>query len=226
MNNQLVSKKRKNYPKMKFPIRKKQNLFYQKVGKSYFQERKYTADEITDANVTSATGAITLFGNMLTGTTNQTRIGNKVVIEGISVSWQAASGATTVPMTGAFSIIYDNQPDGVLPAVGDSGNSSTIYNGPKPIDNTFINNQNRYTVLWSHCFKLVNQENNTPYYIIDRDIGKAYIKCNLPVLYNTSSGSGISAFSKGALYFVARCSNSTTGYSLLADVKVKFRDSQ
>ncbi len=106
----------RNFPVRRRPKRrtltKKVNILAKKVGN---KERKFIDTQIVNTAM-SATGTITQLTNIQQGVTDATRLGNKITVVGVLLSYLQNSDITT---NTRVMLVQDKQTNGAIYAAGD-----------------------------------------------------------------------------------------------------------
>lgn len=170
----------------------------------------------------STTGSITLVSGVATGTDFTNRIGRKVcwksfLLTGYSIP-QASSAI--VPNLGRVMMIWDTQPNGVLPVMTDILLQST---STSPMN---LNNRDRFKVLWDK--RVVNGYLNSvaTLAVADQNIREVrkYKKINQETIFDGVAAT-IADVQTGAILLVTIGSADTTfAYNLVANVRCRFTD--
>lgn len=196
-----------------------------------------------NANPTASVPLLYLLNNTVTGSTNQTRLGNEIMLN--SIQYKTICKENSAPNNGAkcqelctfcISIIYDKAPQGALPAV--NGTSTSIFNGALPHDLPNFDMSDRYTIILNELFTAeavsyfqYNTVGTTQYNCISwrKNIEK-FRKMKLRTKYNINTNNDITDFNIGALYLVLRTDGAISGLTydntplIDIDLRVRFED--
>lgn len=182
----------------------------------------------TDFNVQpSSTGAVTIINGMAPGTSNSTRIGQKIEVTSIDykLSYQITSTDLT-EQTGivnsdicAFAIVYDRQSNGGAPTWSDIFTNSTAINAP--MGHRITANFERFEVLACERLLVSTAGTNVAY-------AERHVRCNHEVRYNNGTAGTIADIQSGGL-FVVFCNqnpiaNVANSGSLIGEVRLSFKD--
>lgn len=163
-------------------------------------------------------GGITELNNMVQGASVYNRIGSKVCLRSVRVSFGLAAPASTAYSLVRALVIYDRQSNGAAPAIGDilAGN-----NNAAPIFNSDLNivNRNRFIILRDQSFTIDTGEHlvhNVDWYIKTR---------GLETEYKANAGT-IGDIATGCILFVAFWFNITgTAPSIIAfQTRIRYDD--
>jgi len=134
-------------------------------------------------------GTLQYLTTMTQGTTDVTRVGNKILIKYLWMKANIIQHATGLDQTVRIVIIRDNAPDGALPAWTDIYNTVDIY--------AFRNRDRlcRFRILYDKCYEI-----NRPSEEGSEKFIKKFIKLNKPVWFNDTAAADVTAAQKGCLY--------------------------
>lgn len=193
-----------------------------------------------NSNPNTTTPKLYLLNGLVTGSTNQTRIGNECLFK--SVQYKASIQPNSRPNAGALcqqmctigiSVIYDKAPQGALPAV--NGTATSIFNGALPHDLPNFDMSDRYTIVLNEIFSppttsyfQYNTVGSTQYNCIDYSYGiEKFRKMALRSKFNINDNGDITDFNIGALYLVLRTTGAVSGLTYdntpLIDIDVRTR---
>lgn len=142
------------------------------------------------------TSANSLLNGIAQGNSEVTRIGRKISMVNLGISWTASLAATTTQgCSFRFKVIYDKQTNGTLPVVTDV---LTINTFASPMN---LNNADRFTVLHDEIINNISVQNNFSV------SGKCFIKMDLEAVYN-AAGAGVGQINTGGLYLMF-CNSAT-----------------
>lgn len=163
---------------------------------SGLSEKKFV-DVSTTVNADDV-GSVTLLNGMTQGTSQSTRIGNKISMTSVQFRLAAFNGATTTqsPIM-RFLVVYDKQTNAATPAITDILVASTVVS---PMN---LANRDRFVVLAEETFRPDNTFNDTAAVAEFSEYKARYLKLRLDTIYNNTSGGTVADIQTGALWFIA-----------------------
>jgi len=117
-------------------------------------ELKYDYGFVTTAPVDS-TPSVTLLSTIANGTGSSDRIGKRIAYHDIEISWAWLYNADHSLNTAGFFIVYDNAPNGSLPAYTDIINDSSVTTLQNP------DQRGRFKILFRTNFNSVDRTGAT-----------------------------------------------------------------
>lgn len=173
-----------------------------------------TASSNLDQSSDNISGSMLLLNGVAVGTDFFNRTGRKVQLKSVQLKGQltllaGGSDASSESYPIQAAIVYDDQPNGVIPVISDifqavdSGGSATSASPYTPIN---LNNRDRFKILkdWSIALKPFGATGAIATYGDGmhgmRDIS-FYTKLNLDMIFG-GTGATIASIQTGALYFV------------------------
>ena len=153
--------------------------------------------------------AATLINGIAQGTTENQRVGRKVVMKSLLVNFFFTPSAGTLADSFRVLIIYDKQPIGVFPAVTDILVSSSVLS---PMNLSY---SDRFTVLSN---TIINQ-----YTPMQNYLGSIYLKLGLDGLYS-STGALIANINTGAIYIMVADSSGAGADVLTFFSRIRYTD--
>lgn len=174
-------------------IRRQAQLNAMPVQRKTPQEKGYV-DLASAAYAFDTTGSITLIATIAQGTSTNQRIGKKAMYASIQVRGVCNSNANTLIADGAWIIVYDRRPTGVLPNITDVLVTSTAI--------SFNNdtNSNRFQIVRRKEFLFIS--NTTVPTDSTAQQGDDFIKFRRPVVYKAAGTGAIGDIEEGALYAI------------------------
>lgn len=181
----------------------------------------------------------TLLNGLALGTSAFQRIGNKIAMK--SLYWSLAFGQNALdadPATDTnvvnspvrMMIVYDKQPNGSLPVVGDllsafSGIANTTARAIDINSPNNLNNKDRFVVIADKRFVLSSNGNSSRFI-------KKYKKLNTSVAYKSGATVGdITDITSGSLYFVAfrdaemnNIADPVASVVMTGDIRLRYQD--
>lgn len=202
-------------------------------GASYKARNKYGStgpeikfhDTVVATNVTGNTTGLCLpLSDIIIGTSDQTRIGNKVIAKSIEIHGEVTTQATANtlnPQTWHMFIAVDREPD-----LGGIAAYSEVYTTPTGMQQSgfrYIPNSERFDILWHERFVMTtrvlgNYALGPNHFLIDK-----YAKIDIPLKYN-GSGSGQANNATNQLIFGFICNGSSSDELLDLTSRVRFLD--
>lgn len=192
------------------------------LKKKMNKERELKAFQITfsSANIDGTSGALNSFGGQLgQGIGSTDRIGNQVfLVKAQYKIWCYVESSTTRGM-GAFSMVLDRKPTGVLPAVTD------VFLTTTPTSFQSYNNKTRFRVLRDNFFEYPTASGGDNY----GQTFEGFIKINKTVQFSGTTAS-ITSMTNGSndLLGVWRSSNTSAGntsYGTVTCIRYFYYDS-
>lgn len=175
-------------------------------------------------NAVNSNGSVGLLNGCSRGSDINNRIGRTIIVKSIQISISSfATQATGLTQEHRFLLVYDKQPNGVLPGVQDMVDAIT----PWAMRN--LDNRNRFIILMDTMHALAsdlaagtNGEGNPKIKAI-----KYYRRHNLKVQYNDGDDATIASINTGAIYLVSIGSRilGVTAGAVLGSTRVRFIDS-
>jgi len=135
------------------------------------------------ASTTQATGALNL--TLAQGTSANTRIGQKIIIKSIQVQLTntLAAGATDTDILHIY-LMQDTQANGALPAITDVFDAGPLIG----TQNRNMANSLRFKMLKHWEVRLNADAGVATAFGGDIQQNKCYLKCNIPIYYNSNAG--------------------------------------
>jgi len=162
----------------------------------------------------TATGALTLLNTLSQGTTPNTRVGTRVEVKSIAIKGlvQAGTGAGNTLEPLRIKIVYDKEANGAAPAATDILVNDFIYG------HNNLANGGRFITLMDKIYEpLIPSIGASQIGTGGSIVINEYIKCNLPVKYNTGNAGTIADIVSGSIYMLTYSCGGTTGTSTGAD---------
>lgn len=163
------------------------------------------------------TPQFTLCNGIVQGTTQATRIGNRIQMVSLQCNIRAYNGVATFNTVAAM-LLYDRDAAQAAPVIGDIYDTSVLrwYQGaPRNLDN-----RTRFQILKKWRFSLSSTDSD------DKDtqrIIEYYKKISLPTVYDDTNGGTILDIRKGSLYFVWSSSGSVVTPEVGMDYQIRLR---
>jgi len=185
-------------------------------------ERK-VVDVATANYACDSTGSVTYLAPIAVGTDYTDRIGRKINIRSI----QARGFVFPEDQTSGGSIVrvmcvYDAQSNGAAIAT-----ITDILQQSSPLAPLNLANRDRFKVIWDKQFALGQVSNVATQSFAGSPTNhqfKKYKRCNLPVIYNTTTNT-IAAVSSGAILLLTLGNNAAgTGATLAFNSRIRFED--
>jgi len=167
------------------------------------------------------TGSVTLLNGVGTGTDFTNRIGRKVCWKSFLI--QGTITANVSPASAGLcriAIIYDTQPNGALPAIGD------IFNAAVASSPLNLNNRDRFRVLWDKFFAPGTFNNGATLATqwASTGIVRKYRKINLETIYDGITAA-IADIQSGSIMLVTLGSVAPgVRYEFRGSVRLRFND--
>jgi hypothetical protein len=160
---------------------------------------------------TSVAGTVTPLNLISEGPEQWNRIGRIIQLHSLRIH-----GFVNPATAGVFqrcAVVYDRQPNGVLPASTDIFNSwsnTGVLNNVPQWNGIHPDNSDRFTLVWERFFRtaVVSGVQGDPTQPAD-NLQEDICLCDIVTVYQASTAT-IGAISTGALYFVAINTSSTT----------------
>lgn len=161
-------------------------------------ERKFLDVTVVDDTSINEDGTFILLNGMAQGTSQSTRVGNKMTMTSIQCRYNVYNGTTqtnSVPVR--ILIIYDTQTNALAPAVNDILSDTTAARRVTSPMN--LANRDRFKIIHEHTW--------VPGHYIDpvdsigfQDFNKIYKKIRLDTIFNNTSGGTVADIQTGSLY--------------------------
>lgn len=159
-------------------------------------ERKFL--DYTGTADPTTTGSVEVLNAMAQGTSQSTRVGNKIHMTSIQGRLSITNGTVgTVAPVIRYMIIYDTQTNAALPALLDILTPGTVIG--------FMNlaNRDRFRIIWERTFTpSVGTFSDTAAVAEFTEFIKIYQKLNLDVVFNNTNGGTIADIQTGSLLLV------------------------
>jgi len=185
-------------------------------------EVKVYETAITDANITAAAGAISYISDILQGTADSNRIGDKVHAKSLSIRFRIGdfgTASSSNPGTYCFTLIQDKESNGVIPSI--AGGVNSIFSSFDTKSNKFI------LPSTSDRFKILKQKyvsaNALVYGVGGGPVWDWKVPLNSTMTFNSSAGTVADA-SKGALYMVTTTTDASSTIDLVYGLHLYFTD--
>lgn len=204
-------------------------------------EKKYFDTPGNDGNaylnkmeLTNTVGALKLLFNPQPGTGYDQRIGRQVKATSLYFKFRCALKQAELLTPDTYvgtkqcrlMIIYDRQPNGVEPSVGDIIEPAAALD---PLSQLNADNRDRFQVIWSKNYVFdpitVGSDPDNPNYAFNRTCYNAdkYKKLNHTVTFNGAGGPDVDAISTGAFYFVGFANSGGTANRVNIEFTCRFR---
>lgn len=183
------------------------------------RELKFVDTDISPIEL-DTTGTVLPLNVMAQGSSQSTRIGNKITNMSVFVRVSVNNGTTAGSAPGIrMMLVYDTQVNAALPAITDILTLATI-NGL-----TNLANRDRFTILWDRVWSppmIVNDTTISEF----REVFSVYRKFKLDTIFNNTSGGTIADIQTGALYLVGLSNqpSGTTEPDLSGTARVRYTD--
>lgn len=155
------------------------------------------------------TGTVTAINAMAQGTTQSTRIGNKITMKSVYIRYRVTNGAASIAATMfRVLIVYDTQTNAATPALGD-----ILQAGPADPTLRMMNlaNRDRFKILYEDTFTPVGTVvSDTSATTEWQEYRTRFININLDTIFNNTSGGTVADIQTGGLFLVTM-SNFPTG---------------
>lgn len=189
-------------------------------------EKKFL-DNVFESGVLQfdTTGTVTVLNGMAQGTSQSTRIGNKITMRSCYLRYRVTnSAATTGALMFRVMVIYDTQTNATTPALSD-----ILQTGPADPTMRVMNlaNRDRFKILYEDTFTPVGTVVSDTTGVTEfQEYRQKYLKLNLDTIYNNTSGGTVADIQTGGLFLVTM-SNFPTGASEptgVATVRIRYTD--
>lgn len=159
-------------------------------------EKKFL-DVNTGFNV-DTTGSVTALNAMAQGTSQSTRVGNKISMTSIQIRLSFVNGTTTTsaPVI-RWMIIYDKQTNAAAPTIADVLQTVGVLS---PMN---MANRDRFVILAEETFRPDNTFNDTATVAEYSEYKQRYVKLRLDTIYNNTNGGTVADINSGGLFFIA-----------------------
>lgn len=199
MSKRKLSNANEEYKSMEYkhkPLRRGRKFSKKIKGPVPFTGKELKFVDVAASTVVSdTTGSITLLNGIGTGDDFNTRDGRQIIMKSVKVRGFHDLNADTVAHLSRLLIVWDNAPNGALPAIIDILAASTA------LAETNVNNQQRFTILgdWQSAFSgtIAAQSSMAGF---DTSFLR-YVKLNHITQY-LNTGNTITSIQNGALYLV------------------------
>lgn len=169
-----------------------------------------------------SSGTVVLLNGVATGTDFTNRIGRRVTISSIQIRGIIRpTDLGTNPQCVRLMLVYDTQPNGALPAVGEvvqNLNGTTMLN---------LNNRDRFKVIMDKQYAIGGiSDTATQAYAMSPTVFnvKMYKKCNYDVIFDGTTNA-ISDIQSGSIFLLTLGSEAAaTGATLQASIRLRFKD--
>lgn len=195
----------------------------------------YTVPELkykdtTAVGAASGSGSFALLNGLSLGTSAITRIGRVINMKSLHIKFEVVGAPFSQSPVAAMTtvrcmIIYDLQPNGSAPAVGDVLEVTTA--GYQSVSSTALKYGSRFKILMDKRWKLNNQlASATTSYTFSELFDEQYIKMNLKTQYANSNNGDITDIDTGSLYlFITSDADSAVDNGvLLFYARLRFTD--
>lgn len=165
-------------------------------------ERKFLDTTVADATSINDAGTMILLNGMAQGTSQSTRIGNKMTMSSIQGRYQVFNGTTQTGSSCCRIIVfYDTQSNAAAPAINDLLSDTTA--GQRSTSPLNLANRDRFRVVYErtwipgNAFSGVMDEGVIEGFL---DFNQFYKKIRLDTIYNNTSGGTVADIQTGALF--------------------------
>lgn len=185
-----------------------------------FMEKK-VIDLAANTYACDNVGTLTALNLVATGSDFTQRIGRRITIKTVQLEGMLGPVDSTTNMTKVqMWLVYDSQPNGVLPAITDFMSQSRA--------DAFLNlnNRDRFKVLWNLSTTLGGNNNiaTQPYQAPAVANVSVYKKCSLPVVYD-GAGATMADVQTGAVYLICLGNQiAGTGAAFTGSTRIRFVD--
>lgn len=161
-----------------------------------YKEKKFR--DVNQVISADDTGSFTLLNGMAQGTSQSTRIGNKISMTSILLRLAAFNGeaGASAPII-RYLIVYDKQTNAATPAITDVLTAATVL---APMN---LANRDRFVVLAEDTFRPDNTFNDTAAIAEYAEFRQRYIKIRLDTVFNNTSGGTVADIQSGGLFIIA-----------------------
>lgn len=172
------------------------------IKKTYtVPELKYSDKAAFDT--VPGSGAFALLNGLNLGTSSITRVGRNINIKSIHIKFEVEgapfSGTpTTVTSVCRAMIVFDMQPNGATPLVGDLLENTT--SGVQTTSSTAMRYGARFKILYDKRWVLNNQITASTSTTWSQIFDEIYLKVNLKCTYSNTNNGDITDIDSGALY--------------------------
>lgn len=157
-------------------------------------EHKFV-DLAAAAYAVNTTGSITHVSIIPQGAGASARIGRKCTMTSIQIRGVVSADNTTTTARGRLIVVYDNQPNGALPAI------TAVVDTANPSSFTNDANRERFRVLVNECWSVVGNNlaptTDSAYQSVD-----IFRRFKLPVKFLAAGTGAIADVQQGALYAI------------------------
>lgn len=182
----------------------------------------------------NTTGAVTLINGLDPGNFPYQFLGRKITLKSVALDWCLTFVRAIGNIDqGRVAIIYDKQPNGILPAIADifQDIDSTGATSTSAMSGMNLNNGDRFRVICDRrlCLPLINDTATTAIaFPSDKNdlAGNVFRKMSMDTTFNLNGDSTILSIDTGALYLVTfgDTTAGSEGFSLTAKTRVRFTD--
>lgn len=178
-------------------------------------ELKYDVGQITGS--VAAAGSVALISTIANGTGSNERIGRKIKYHDVELVWNWLAAANHGPNHAKMWVVYDAQPNGVLPSFTDIFTLANPYCLQDP------DTKGRFIVLFeSNCYSHVNNASGLSVTQFTNNYGHKVISCMRTAQFLGTTAT-ISDIERGALY-VCTVSSTDAVVSLNLENKIQYTD--
>lgn len=156
----------------------------------------------------SGTATVSLLNGLTQGTTANTRVGSRIELKSIAFRSNFQSGTSATGVTPfRIKIVYDKQSDGAAPAATDvmAGDAIDSHNN--------LSNAGRFITLFDQTWQpqVGYGGGASGAGATQAQVLEGYVKCALPVKYNSGNTGTVADIVAGAIYVLAWTSGVTFG---------------
>lgn len=210
MKSGFYARKRANRPRRRYKktLTKKVAVLSKKVGN---KEAKFLDTQIVNTAM-AATGTITQLTNVVQGLTDITRLGNKITVIGVLLTYLQNSDITT---NTRVLLVHDKQTNGAIYTAGQLLQDATAQDlivSPKHIDF-----RKRFKCISDKNYSFSVNGSNTRYF-------KHFYKMNIPLRYDANVGD-ITDLQSSSLSLLVATETAGAGVVNTIFVRVYFTDS-
>lgn len=166
-------------------------------------------------------GQVIALNAMAQGTSQSTRVGNKISMTSIQMRLASANGATTTtPPIIRYMIIYDKQTNAAAPTIADILQAVGVL---APMN---MGNRDRFVILMEDTWRPDNTYSDAAAVAEFTEYKQRYKRLHLDTIYNNTNGGTVADINSGGLFFIAlsNIANGTAEPTMSLYARLRYTD--
>lgn len=152
----------------------------------------------------TTTGTLTLLNPLSLGNTSNSRVGSRVEVKSVAIRGLFQSSATSIATPIRIKVVYDKESNGAAPVATDILTNDVIYG------HNNLSNAGRFITLIDQIITPTFAPGVTAIGSGGSLVFDLFVKCNLPVKYNTGNAGTIADIVSGGIYMLTYQTGAST----------------